>query len=632
MAIHRLIPVAAVLGLGTLLAIGTAGHTQQPEPPAQPAAAQQEGVEVLARGPIHEAFAEPIDNRPQQPGQVVPKKPPDPIPEEPPDQKPEGENVQWISGYWSWDEDRSDFIWVSGIWRVSPPARQWIPGHWIQVDQGWQWSPGFWLAVDQVPQQPQQQPQLQFLPPPPEPVQAQASVPAPNPNSVYVPGTWVYRETRYLWQPGYWLDYRPGWVWVPAHYVWTPAGYVFVGGYWDFELRRRGLLFAPVAFTQPLWARPAWFFRPRYVVYDDFLMGSLFIRPGYNHYYFGDYFEPAYRRRGFVSWLDFSVGRTRFDPLYSYYRWHYREDRHWERDLHTLYAARFRGEVPRPPRTLVQQNTLIQNITINKTVQVNNIRNVTALAPLTQVNNTIVKLQPVSREHHQEQLRAAQQLREVSRQRTQLESQLLAKGAVPIRTDKPRTVKLDLPQPRVPTAVSERHQPPPPPVSHVGTRPVTKPEAGRPAVPQPRPEVRPEVKPPSKPPVTPAKPEGRPPQPQPKPEVKPPQTAPRPEGRPPQPKPEGKPPVTPAKPEGKPPQTALKPEVRPPQPMPKPEVKPPQTALRPEVRPPQPQPQPRPEARPPSPPARPEVRPPVATPKPVPGRPPAHSHQPEHKA
>src|SRR5437773_2328580 len=57
---NRRLAIVAGLLVSTL-ATGNAGHTQQPSlPPAavQPAAAQQEGMEVLARGPIHEAFAE----------------------------------------------------------------------------------------------------------------------------------------------------------------------------------------------------------------------------------------------------------------------------------------------------------------------------------------------------------------------------------------------------------------------------------------------------------------------------------------------------------------------------------------------------------------------------------------------
>src|SRR5262245_7830562 len=80
------------------------------------AASTQEGVEIQARGEIHEAFAQPSIAR-QRPSPIVRKQPPEPVNELPPDQKPEGDNVQWIPGYWAWDEDRSDFLWVSGTWR-----------------------------------------------------------------------------------------------------------------------------------------------------------------------------------------------------------------------------------------------------------------------------------------------------------------------------------------------------------------------------------------------------------------------------------------------------------------------------------------------------------------------------------
>src|SRR5262249_23704527 len=155
--------------------------------------------------------------------------PPEPIEEVPAEQKPVGEDVQWLPGYWAWDVDRNDYLWVSGFWRVAPPERSWLPGHWQEVKGGWQWGPGFWG--------PGKQRDTALLPAPPAPLEAGPSIPAPNPQSVFVPGTWVYRQPRYVWRPGFWCDYRPGWVWIPAHYVWTPCGYVFVEGYWDYILR-----------------------------------------------------------------------------------------------------------------------------------------------------------------------------------------------------------------------------------------------------------------------------------------------------------------------------------------------------------------------------------------------------------
>ncbi len=55
----------------------------------------EDKVEVLARGPVHEAYAEPTEREPV-PTPIVNKEPPKPIEELPPDQKPEGDNVQWI--------------------------------------------------------------------------------------------------------------------------------------------------------------------------------------------------------------------------------------------------------------------------------------------------------------------------------------------------------------------------------------------------------------------------------------------------------------------------------------------------------------------------------------------------------
>ena len=89
------------------------------------------GVDVQARGPVHEAFANPTAESNDTP--FVQKRPPAPIEEMPPAEKPEG-NVSWIGGYWHYDEDRQDYLWVSGCWRTLPPGRQWIGGYWREQD------------------------------------------------------------------------------------------------------------------------------------------------------------------------------------------------------------------------------------------------------------------------------------------------------------------------------------------------------------------------------------------------------------------------------------------------------------------------------------------------------------------
>src|SRR5262249_17548115 len=205
------------------------------------------GVQPQARGQAHGAFAEATSARPPA-SPVVPKAPPEAVEEMPPADKPEGDDVQWISGYWAYDEERSDFTWVTGIWRSIPPGRQWVPGHWAKVDGGDQGGAGFWAAshagaVAVVPAPPAAEPRA----PPPE-AEPETPPPAPSEDSTYVPGNYVYQKetSQFVWQSGYYVTYRPGWVWVPAHYVWTPCGYIFVDGYWDYDVQNRGLLFAPV--------------------------------------------------------------------------------------------------------------------------------------------------------------------------------------------------------------------------------------------------------------------------------------------------------------------------------------------------------------------------------------------------
>src|SRR5207244_8484655 len=127
------------LGLWALSIGGTSGQEKGLDPRAGLAQTEskQEGIEVQARGPVHEAFAQPVI-RGQGPSPVIAKKPPEPINELPAEQRPEAEHVEWITGYWAWDEDRGDFLWVSGLWRVPPPQHHWMPGYWHQVEGGWE--------------------------------------------------------------------------------------------------------------------------------------------------------------------------------------------------------------------------------------------------------------------------------------------------------------------------------------------------------------------------------------------------------------------------------------------------------------------------------------------------------------
>jgi hypothetical protein len=495
-------------GLAGFLLLGTAAWSQEQAPaPPPPDAAQQRGdappaddarqpaddaaapadqagMEVMAQGPVHEAFAAPVIRAPQ-PTPVVAKEPPDPIPEAPPDQKPADQDAVWIPGYWAWDNTSQNYLWVSGIWRVPPPAKQWVPGYWNQADGGWQWVAGYWAAAqaanqqaDQGAEQAADQANVEYLPEPPDPV-AEAVPPAPNNTSFWVPGCWVWRSTAFMWRPGFYVPFRSGWVWISAGYVWSPSGWIFVDGYWDRPFRTRGLLFAPVLFRRPLWAAPNWTYTPSYVVYDNFLMGSLFVRLATDHYYFGDYFGRRYVDAGFIPWVDFRIGGRVYDPIFNYYRWQYRDNPRWVRDLNAVYAGRQAGRIPAPPRTFVQQQTLIRNITRNNTTVNNtNINYITALAPLNQVNRqtNFVKLQRINSTQIRQIQNHVRQFRQVAQQRVRTESRLAAQVRPGEGPTRPQTARLPLARPPA-TTVGQRTQQAPPPL----------PQAPRPQARAPRP-------------------------------------------------------------------------------------------------------------------------------------------------
>src|SRR5438034_439585 len=303
-------------------------------------APSDEGIEVQGRGPIHEAFAQPVEGKPV-PGAVIAKEPPKPVPELPPEQKPKGDHVEWIPGYWAWDADKTDYIWVSGLWRNMPPGRRWVPGHWAKVEGGWQWTAGEFLAATQT--------DVKYVDAPPDSLAYGPTAPQPYADTLYVPGNWVPRGPSFAWRPGFWTQGYDDYVWTPAHYCYTPSGYIYVDGYWDYPLANRGLLFAPVWFNRPYWLYPGWYYRPRFFVGVDGLFGSLWFWPHHHHYFFGDFYGSRYWGLGFRPW--YSFGASHFDPLFSYYGWRNRGNPGWASGLHNSFQARSNGTVPLPVRS-----------------------------------------------------------------------------------------------------------------------------------------------------------------------------------------------------------------------------------------------------------------------------------------
>jgi hypothetical protein len=320
------------------------------------------GPEVLAQGPINEAFAAPVVFNPT-PGVTVPNPPPTTqIEEQPPDQKPQGSNVDWIPGYWAFDDQRGDYLWISGIWRDIPPGRQWVPGYWGQVEGGYRWTSGFWSPTSANGQ-------MNYLPEPPQSLEAGPNTPQPAPGWFWSPGSWVWNENRFFWRPGYWVQSQPEWIWVPPSYAATPSGYVYIDGYWDYPMVRRGLPYAPVYFGAGFVGQPIVPYSPSIVLSVGGLTANLFVRPAYGAYYFGNYYaSPGVGVMvggvsvsvGFVPWFAYGQQRIGYEPLYvSMAAQNYRNPQ-WSRQIRTEYIYRVEHVEARPAATFAAQRVQLE--------------------------------------------------------------------------------------------------------------------------------------------------------------------------------------------------------------------------------------------------------------------------------
>lgn len=340
---RRLLLSTAVAGVCGWLSGTSYAQEELPREPV-PAVAEaapriNDLAEPLTRGPIHEAFAQAV-TPPVETGLVVNKEPPPLIEEIPPSQRPAGNDIAWIPGYWAWDDDLKDFIWISGIWRAVPPGREWVPGYWAKDGDGYRWISGYWadMRIEEV----------EYLPAPPETVDGGPNSNPPTGDEIWIPGVWMWQQNKYVWRAGYWSIGNPRWVWTNAHYVYTPRGYLYVSGYWDFLLPQRGMLFTPVRFQGNL--PQNYVYSPRVLVNTLALTDHLFLRPTYRHYYFGDYYAANYRGRGILPYFVFHSPRYGFDSLYSFDRWRHRTDRDWDRHVHARYEDLRDRDDGRPPR------------------------------------------------------------------------------------------------------------------------------------------------------------------------------------------------------------------------------------------------------------------------------------------
>ncbi len=356
-------PVGPVLPGSTLA--GVAPLPADFLPPDPNMAVPEADVEAFARGQVHEAFADVYELDPA-PSVIITVAPPAAVDELPPENAPTGDNVQWISGYWGWDSESTDYIWVSGVWRDVPPGRRWVPGYWAEVTGGFQWVSGFWSNAESQ--------ELAYVPQPPASLEVGPNVPPPSDDQVWVPGNWTYVSNDYRWSPGYYTPCQTDYMWIPNQYNWTPRGCVYVPGYWDYRFARRGTLFSPVRFRQPLmsygYGRPACY-QPCYSVNMSSFLIHLFVRPQNRCFYYGDYYGQEYAGQGYTPWYRRTIVNRRLcDPAYNFYRMDSRrQGLDFDRTVNTWHQRYESNRDIRPPRLIQDQSQFLARHTGDRTAQ-----------------------------------------------------------------------------------------------------------------------------------------------------------------------------------------------------------------------------------------------------------------------
>ena len=370
--------------------------------------------EVLARGPVHEAFASPYVSNPT-PSEIVREQPPEPINEVPPREMPAGEGFVWIPGYWGWEPAENAFVWISGLWREAPPNRRWIPGYWVEAEGGFQWISGFWAEASES--------QIVYLPEPPPPQSSGPNMRPPSQDSVWLPGSWIWQGDDYEWRPGYWTPIAPGWVWIPDQYLWTPHGYIFVAGYWDRPIDERGVMFAPIVYEEPIYTQPNYTYVPETVVNTTPLLMHLFASPAYSHYYYGDYYGFQPQGAAFFPWYTYNRRTAFYDPLLTYYQWSYAT-----RGVNLV--QRLSGwngffashQQFRPPRTFRAQRRFVSTIDAdNAPIDVSSVVLTNPFQDVVRSNSTGIRFTQIADDRRESLRNSARDMRRFQQQRREFE-------------------------------------------------------------------------------------------------------------------------------------------------------------------------------------------------------------------
>jgi len=245
-------------------------------------------VEPYKEGNVHEAYVSASTGS----GTVfrsVSKAPPKPINEQSP-LKCTAEAI-WIPGYWAWNEELKDYIWISGVWRIPPPNHIWNPGLWKQIGNEWVWLRGFWSSEPLE--------RIQYIQDHPMSPREEAIPIAPTNDYFWMSGYWEYdfSAKQFNWLTGKWVRLDPEWIYTPPSYLWRPEGYIFISAYWDQPLELRGCPYSPVRIDPDV--RSSIVYTPSLIVQPEAIIHYCFTYyPDYAFFFIHhNYFHPDFWER-----------------------------------------------------------------------------------------------------------------------------------------------------------------------------------------------------------------------------------------------------------------------------------------------------------------------------------------------
>ena len=113
--------------------------------------------------------------------------------------------------------------------------------------------------------------------------------------------------------------------------------------------------------------RPGFTWHLTIAVDTGWLEYGFFTRPGYCHYYFGDYYDPFYLGIGIFPWFYHEHRYLWYDPIVIHHRWiHHRENPEWEKHLRSTYKQRAADKALRPPHTYREMERRVSSLDRDK--------------------------------------------------------------------------------------------------------------------------------------------------------------------------------------------------------------------------------------------------------------------------